>query len=112
MTAKDYLFVGLGLALVLYVVTVVRGGLVVPQPLSVAIGFVTAVFDALSIGSFATTTTTFRLWNLVPVKLIPGTLNVGHTLSTIAQAFIYTKIVPVDSTTLVQIGRASCRERV
>ena len=101
MTAKDYLFVGLGLALVLYVVTVVRGGLVVPQPLSVAIGFVTAFFDTLGIGSFATTTTTFRLWNLVPVKLIPGTLNVGHTLSTIAQAFIYTKIVPVDSTTLV-----------
>ena len=101
MTAKDYLFVGLGLALVLYFVTVVRGGLVVPQPLSVAIGFVTAFFDTLGIGSFATTTTTFRLWNLVPVKLIPGTLNVGHTLSTIAQAFIYTKIVPVDSTTLV-----------
>src|SRR5437588_5432051 len=38
---------------------------------------------------------------MVPVKLIPGTLNVGHTLSTIAQAFIYTKIVPVDSATLV-----------
>jgi uncharacterized membrane protein YfcA len=37
----------------------------------------------------------------VPVKLIPGTLNVGHTLPTIAQAFIYTRIVPVESTTLV-----------
>ncbi|HYM25300.1 MAG TPA: sulfite exporter TauE/SafE family protein [Vicinamibacterales bacterium] len=101
MDAKDYLFVGLGLALLLYVITVIRGGLVVPQPLSIAIGFFTAFFDTLGIGSFATTTTTFRLWNLVPVKLIPGTLNVGHTLPTIAQAFIYTKIVPVDSTTLV-----------
>ena len=38
---------------------------------------------------------------MVPVKLIPGTLNVGHTLSTIAQAFIYTKLVPVDPTTLM-----------
>ena len=101
MDAKDYLFIGLGLALILYVVTVVRGGLVAPSPLAAAIGFVTAFLDTLGIGSFATTTTTFRLWNMVPVKLIPGTLNVGHTLSTIAQAFIYTKIVPVDSTTLV-----------
>jgi uncharacterized membrane protein YfcA len=32
---------------------------------------------------------------------MPGTLNVGHTLPTIAQAFIYTQIVPVESTTLV-----------
>ena len=39
--------------------------------------------------------------DMVPVKLIPGTLNVGHTLPTIAQAFIYTQIVPVESTTLV-----------
>ena len=101
MDAKDYLFIGLALALALYIVIVVRGGLVMPNPLSVAIGFVTAFFDTLGIGSFATTTTTFRLWNMVPVKLIPGTLNVGHTLSTIAQAFIYTKMVPVDSTTLV-----------
>src|SRR5207244_2121453 len=36
-----------------------------------------------------------------PVKLMPGTLNVGHTLPTITQAFIYTKIVPVESRTLV-----------
>jgi len=38
---------------------------------------------------------------MVPVTLIPGTLNVGHTLPTIAQAFIYTQIVPVESATLV-----------
>ena len=37
----------------------------------------------------------------MPVKLIPGTLNVGHALPTIAQALIYTSIVPVDATTLV-----------
>ncbi len=32
---------------------------------------------------------------------IPGTLNVGHTIPTIAQAFIFTTIVPVDSKTLI-----------
>src|SRR5260370_4706747 len=88
MDVKDYLFIGLGLALILYVVSVVRGGLVAPSPLAAAIGFVTAFLDTLGIGSFATTTTTVRLWNLVPVQLMPGTLNVGHTPSTVAQSVI------------------------
>jgi uncharacterized membrane protein YfcA len=99
--AKTLLLGGLGVVLVLYVVTIVRGGLVTPTPLQTAIGFVTAFFDTLGIGSFATTTSIYKLRNLVPVKLIPGTLNVGHTLPTIAQAFIYTQLVPVESTTLV-----------
>jgi len=50
----------------------------------------------------------FKLRNLVPVKLIPGTLNVGHTLPTIAQAFIYTQLVPVDPATLVSMIAAAC----
>src|SRR5213076_2199284 len=91
----------LGGALVLYGITIVRGGILVPSPLQAAIGFVTAFFDTLGIGSFATTTAVYKLRSMVPVKLIPGTLNVGHTLPTIAQAFIYTRIVPVESTTLV-----------
>jgi len=72
-----------------------------PGPLNLLIGFVTNFFDTLGIGSFATTTAAYKLRRLVPVKLIPGTLNVGHTFPTIAQAFIYTRIVPVDSATLV-----------
>jgi hypothetical protein len=38
---------------------------------------------------------------MVPDELIPGTLNVGHTLGAIAQTFIYTTLVPVESTTLI-----------
>jgi len=101
MDAKTLLFVGLALMLALYSVAVFRGGLATPTLLQSTIGFVTAFFDTLGIGSFATTTAVYRLRNMVPVKLIPGTLNVGHALSTIAQAFIYTKLVPVDSTTLI-----------
>ena len=101
MDAKTLLFVGLGLAFVLYAVTVFRGGLHLPTPLETAIGFVTAFFDTLGIGSFATTTAVYKLRDMVPVNLIPGTLNVGHALSTIAQAFIYTTLVPVDPKTLV-----------
>jgi len=98
---RTLLFVGLAAMLVIYSTAVFRGGLVMPTALQVAIGFVTAFFDTLGIGSFATTTAVYKLRNMVPVKLIPGTLNVGHTLSTIAQAFIYTQLVPVEPTTLV-----------
>ena len=101
MDARTLLFVGLGAMLVIYAVTVFRGGLEMPTALQSAIGFVTAFFDTLGIGSFATTTAVYKLRDMVPVKLIPGTLNVGHALSTIAQAFIYTKLVPVDPTTLI-----------
>src|SRR5438128_8448507 len=101
MDAKTFLFAGLGVVLVLYAVTVIRAGFLMPTALQTAIGFVTAFFDTLGIGSFATTTAVYTLRRMVPVKLIPGTLNVGHTIPTIAQAFIYTRLVPVDSATLV-----------
>ena len=101
MDAKSLLFIGLGFMLVVYVAAVARGGWQTPTLLQSAIGLVTAFFDTLGIGSFATTTAAYKLRSLVPVKLIPGTLNVGHAPATIAQAFIYTSIVPVDSKTLV-----------
>jgi uncharacterized membrane protein YfcA len=66
-----------------------------------AIGAVTNFFDTLGIGSFATTTTMYRLWRLVKDENIPGTLNVGHALPTVAQALIYITIVEVDFRTLI-----------
>jgi uncharacterized membrane protein YfcA len=100
MDVKTLLFAGLAAMLVIYALALFRGGFVMPTPLQTAIGFVTAFFDTLGIGSFATTTAVYKLRDMVPVRLIPGTLNVGHTLPTIAQAFIYTQIVPVEPTTL------------
>jgi uncharacterized membrane protein YfcA len=67
------------------------------------IGFVTNFFDTLGIGSFAPTTSVFRLWRLVPDERIPGTLNVGHTLPTVAQALIFIVIVEVDFLTLISL---------
>ena len=112
MDAKDYLFIGLGIALLLYGTTLIRGGFKVPTALEGLVGFVTAFFDTLGIGSFATTTAAYKLRQIVPVKQIPGTMNVGHTLATIAQAFIYTKIVPVESETLIPMIAAACRRLV
>src|SRR5215218_7646317 len=64
-------------------------------------GFVTTFFDTLGIGNFATTTTIFRTWHLVPDELIPGTLNVGHTIAAVLSAFIFIGLVPVTSETLL-----------
>ena len=49
-----------------------------PDAERIAVGFFANFFDALGIGSFATTTTYFRLRKLVRDELIPGSLNVGY----------------------------------
>ena len=73
----------------------------VPRLPELLTGFVTNFFDTLGIGSFATTTSFYKFWQLVRDEVIPGTLNVGHTLPTLAQAFIYIAIVDVDMKTLI-----------
>jgi uncharacterized membrane protein YfcA len=71
-----------------------------PSLTEIGIGALTNFFDTLGIGSFATTTALFRFLRLVPDRIIPGTLNSGHTLPTVVQAFIYTTMVKVDVLTL------------
>jgi uncharacterized membrane protein YfcA len=74
-----------------------------PKPIEAGIGFVTNFFDTLGIGSFAPTTSMFKLWKLVPDEQIPGTLNVGHTIPTIVEAAIFITIVSVAPVTLVAL---------
>ena len=78
-----------------------------PGPLAIFTGFLTNFLDTLGIGSFATTTSMFRAFKMVPDRVIPGTLNVGHTLPTVAEALIYTAIIPVDVTTLIAMIAAA-----
>ena len=78
-----------------------------PTPPMIGLGFVTNFFDALGIGSFATSTAAFRLFKMVPDRVIPGTLNAGHTLPTVAQAFIFTSVIPVDILTLLSMIAAA-----
>ena len=59
------------------------------------IGFGTNFFDTLGIGSFATTTTVFRLFGVVPDEQIPGTLMVGHSLPVVTQALFFISVVRV-----------------
>ncbi len=78
-----------------------------PNALQIGVGAGTNFLDALGIGSFATTTALFRFFNMLPDRIIPGTLNTGHTLPTITQAFIYTSVIPVDVLTLVSMIAAA-----
>ncbi|MBI5365374.1 MAG: permease [Planctomycetes bacterium] len=80
---------------------------VAPNAWELLVGFVTDFLDTLGIGSFATTTTLYRARRTIDDRLLPGTLNVGHTLPTIAQAYIYTQVVEVEMTTLVAMIVAS-----
>ena len=112
MNAKSALFAALAVVTVVYLVAWFRSarGRVAdsrPDVIRGAIGFLTNLFDTLGIGSFAPTTSMFKLNRLVPDEKIPGTLNVGHTLPTIAQAFIFIAIVQVDMTTLIGMIAAS-----
>jgi uncharacterized membrane protein YfcA len=84
-----------------------EGGFRWPTALETVIGFVTNFFDTLGIGSFAPTTSWYKLQKVVPDERIPGTLNVGHTPPVIAQAFIFVAIVQVEMVTLVSLIVAS-----
>jgi uncharacterized membrane protein YfcA len=78
-----------------------------PTIVGIVIGFVTNFLDTLGIGSYATTTSAFRFLKTVPDERIPGTMNVGHTLPTIVEAFIFTQIVPIEPRTLLLMIAAS-----
>jgi uncharacterized membrane protein YfcA len=71
-----------------------------PPVTSLGIGALTDFFDTLGVGSFAPTTSLFRFLWLVPDRLIPGTLNVGHALPSVAQALVFIAIVEVETRTL------------
>lgn len=66
-----------------------------------ATGFIGNFFDTLGIGSFAIETALFKFLKQCDDRLIPGTLNVGNAIPTVAQAVIFIKIIEVDPLTLV-----------
>lgn len=77
------------------------------SPMALAAGAVTNFFDTLGIGSFAPTTALIKFFKLTGDEQIPGTLNVGHTLPTIAQALVFISLIKVDMTLLLScIGAA------
>src|SRR5271154_3220048 len=79
----------------------------IPSFFELFLGMATNFFDTLGIGSFAPTTSIFKFRNMVPDEKIPGTLNIGHALPTLLEAFLFIAIVKVDILTLVLLMAAS-----
>jgi uncharacterized membrane protein YfcA len=112
LNAKDYLLIVLAGFTIFFLVRLTAGvraeradpapgESTKPSAWGLVVGFVTNFFDTFGIGSFATTTAVWRQFKMIRDDRIPGTLNVGHTLPAITQAFIYTTIVAVGSRTLI-----------
>ena len=110
---RTYLFIALALLGAGFLVTWIRAAVAAtragrrrdgwrgwPGVFELAVGFGTNFFDTLGIGSFAPTTSLFKLRKVVPDEEIPGTMFIGHTPPVIIQAFIFISIVGVESLTL------------
>lgn len=71
------------------------------------IGFVTDFFDTLGIGSFAPTTALFKFMKQTEDRVLPGTLNVSHTIPVVLEAFIFMKVIEVEAVTLIALLAAA-----
>jgi uncharacterized membrane protein YfcA len=77
-----------------------------PKPEAVALGAVTNFFDTLGIGCFAPTMAWFKFRGLVPDRLIPGTMLVGHSLPTLVQAVIFLVLLGAGVDPVLLVGCA------
>jgi uncharacterized membrane protein YfcA len=84
-----------------------RGFSPTPWPGLCVTGFVTNMLDALGIGSFAQQAAVFKTFKMVDDRVLPGTMNVGNTIPTATQAFIFMTVVAVDPLTLVSMSLAA-----
>lgn len=105
------LLAGLGILLAYYLVIFIKDIYTHREDLgegnffaSAFIGFVTDFLDTLGIGSFAPTTLLFKVFkSLKSDDLLPGTLNVAHTVPVMIEAFIFITVVKVEPLTLFSL---------
>jgi uncharacterized membrane protein YfcA len=110
LSARDWLFIALGAFTVFLIWAWLRSkdrAPGIPSLFELFLGMITNFFDTLGIGSFAPTTSVFKVRHMVPDEKIPGTLNIGHALPTLLEAFLFIAIVQVDILTLVLMMGAS-----
>lgn len=72
------------------------------------IGFITDALDTLGIGSFATTTTFFKLTKLVDDdSKLPGTMTAAHVIPVLIQSLCFIFVVKVEVVTLIAMASAA-----
>ena len=101
------LLIPLSLAIIFYAVVLARSVIarpVLPGGEAVILGAITNFFDTLGIGSFAPTMAWFKFRKLVPDRLIPPTMLVGHTPPSMAQGFIFLILLGVMVEPVLLVG--------
>lgn len=101
------LLIPLGLAVLLYFGAVLRAAIpqrIVPDPEAVLLGAVTNFFDTLGIGSMAPTAAWMKFRHMVPDRLIPSTMLVGHSGPAITQAIIFMILLGVEVDPVLLVG--------
>jgi uncharacterized membrane protein YfcA len=75
---------------------------------SAVVGFITDFLDTLGIGSFAITTILLKATKLLKIdRELPGTLNAGHTIPAMMEAYIFITVVKVSPLTLFTLVPAA-----
>jgi uncharacterized membrane protein YfcA len=101
------LLVPLGLAFLAFSIFLIRAAVLrhaIPNAEAVVLGAITNFFDTLGIGSFAPTTAWFKFRKLVPDRLIPPTVLVGHGLPTLTEAVIFLTLLGVMVDPVLLVG--------
>lgn len=101
------LLVLLGLTALFYLTVLLRAAIAqrtVPSAEAALLGAVTNFFDTLGIGSFAPSTAWVKFRHLLPDKLIPSTLLVGHTGPSIMQGIIFLLLLGADVDPVLLVG--------
>ncbi len=80
---------------------------IIGMAISTLIGFITDFFDTLGIGSFGPTTALLKLTKQSDDRLLPGTLNVSHTIPVVIEAFFFINVIKVEIVTLISLIAAS-----
>src|SRR5271170_1086892 len=106
--SQIFFYAALGAASIAFIVGAVRAAPRTPdrrrpRPAEIVVGFVTAFFDTLGIGSFAPTTAIFKLRRMVPDERIPGTLNVGLAAAAVTEAVIFVGAIDVEPHLLISM---------
>jgi uncharacterized membrane protein YfcA len=86
------LLIPLALAILFFALVLIRACIarrILPTGEALVVGAITNFFDTLGIGSFAPTTAWLKFRKLVPDRLIPCTMLVGHTPPSMTQGFIF-----------------------
>jgi uncharacterized membrane protein YfcA len=101
------LLVPLALAILVYAIVLIRAVIArraTPTNEAIVLGAVTNFFDTLGIGSFAPTTAWLKFRKLVPDRMIPCTMLVGHTPPSMAQGFIFLILLGVFVDPVLLVG--------